>query len=305
MVFSLIGGAIGSALGLGATGTAIASGVGGLAGSMWKENRAISNANKAQKQKLSKLRISAERAGFNPLTALEATGGQGFGPTAAHTAPLASEQAILGSVQGVESILAGDAEIDRAHKKASTELMKLEAQRLEGGFGARTSERVGGTGPALGSNAAQRGAVSAGSDMLKFPMITPISGPTERGAQSVQMKMPDTVVREHIGPMRQSLTMSDGSVYSFPVLQEPEEIAAGYVAETLHENRDQINTLGNMFGFAKSMFDVSPGSFQRGMSHVLEMKERNTRMKRDVPEAKTRDFKSRAILQTGGSPAYK
>lgn len=51
-----------------------------------------------QINKLPRLRESAEKAGFNPLTALLATGGSGFGMTGVQAPPLASFAAVLGEI---------------------------------------------------------------------------------------------------------------------------------------------------------------------------------------------------------------
>lgn len=109
----------------------LVSGVLGIFGAKKKREQARSD----QKKQFERLREAAERGGFNPLTALQATGGAGFGagslPSSAP--PLASLEFIRDGLQGVSDELTGVAAEKRATDRFNRELAELQLERAKKG----------------------------------------------------------------------------------------------------------------------------------------------------------------------------
>lgn len=102
------------------------------------------------------LRASAEAANFNPLTALMATGGAGFGSQGiASATPLASFSAIQGAVDEGVSFLSGETARDDERQRVQDRLQELRLEEAEAGGAGETSARtvgargVGGNQPRL------------------------------------------------------------------------------------------------------------------------------------------------------------
>ena len=87
------------------------------------------------------IRESAERAGFNPLTFLEATAGQGFGDYS--SPPLASQELMSGAVEDIVGEVTGSSEAERKRTELENDLLALQVEKL------RAEKEV----PALGRRA--------------------------------------------------------------------------------------------------------------------------------------------------------
>lgn len=141
--------------------------VGGLLGKS-SARKERSNSIKDTIESLPRLRQSAEKAGFNPLTALMATGGAGFNNIASGAAPLASIQAISGAVQGAADVFTGKKAEDDNRQRVIDDLNSIQLERAKAGKAGmvveRTFERsrpsatmpVSGTAPRLGKQAAEK-----------------------------------------------------------------------------------------------------------------------------------------------------
>lgn len=95
-----------------------------------KENR--SNEQRDKVNDLSLLVKGAKKAGFNPLTALLATGGRS-GHTSTQVAPLASTAVIQNAVQGISDVLTGEDEVRRNTNQANLELARLRVEKARAG----------------------------------------------------------------------------------------------------------------------------------------------------------------------------
>ena len=100
----------------------------------------IFGANKARRQakadaanKFIDLRAAAEAGGFNPLTALEATGGGGFGAYPSSAPPLASVELLTGAVQDGIDEIDGTAAMRRAKDRLELDLAKLRLDQARSG----------------------------------------------------------------------------------------------------------------------------------------------------------------------------
>lgn len=96
-----------------------------LGGSILLGDRKRRQDQRDQINNLPRLRESAEKAGFNPLTALLASGGGGFGMTTG-AAPLASQDALFGLIDGVE-----DRQQEKNEKAAKEAADKIAVIRKE------------------------------------------------------------------------------------------------------------------------------------------------------------------------------
>lgn len=118
---------------LGAIATAAApslvSGVLGIFGAKKRRKQARSD----QKKQFERLREAAERGGFNPLTALQSTGGAGFGALPSSAPPLASIDFIRDALSGVADEVTGEAAERRATDRFNRELAELQLERAKGG----------------------------------------------------------------------------------------------------------------------------------------------------------------------------
>lgn len=100
----------------------------------------LASANKARGQaqedafnKFSDLRDAAIHGGFNPLTALEATGGAGFGAFPSSAPPLASVELLTGALQDGADELTGVAETRRATDRLNRDLAALRLDQARSG----------------------------------------------------------------------------------------------------------------------------------------------------------------------------
>lgn len=217
--------------------------------------KARQNALFDEAMKFIRLRDAAERGGFNPLTALENGGVGGFSNLPSGVAPLASTAIITGALQGVGEMLSSKRETKMTEQDVRDDLLKVENERKgAGGYEPvirRSKPGAGNIGvtpvslppvtvrdapPRTGKDPFRSNAVEPGT-IAPFPdLLEQIRGPQPAPkVENVSEDVPADVTRQHIGPMRQSVTMKDGSIYTFPVLQEPEEILAGYASEWLHD----------------------------------------------------------------------
>ena len=85
------------------------------------------------KAKFTDLRASAEKAGFNPLTALMATGGQGFGDYGASIPPLATSNFLSSAASSVAKEMTGEAAVQRATDRANQEMAELALEQMRSG----------------------------------------------------------------------------------------------------------------------------------------------------------------------------
>ena len=118
----------------------LVSGVLGMFGAKKKRKQARSD----QKKQFERLRESAERGGFNPLTALQATGGAGFGAGALPSSapPLASLDFIRDAVKGASDEITGVAAEKRATDRFNRELAELQLEKAKA-----SSENLSPSGP--------------------------------------------------------------------------------------------------------------------------------------------------------------
>lgn len=136
--FSSIGKVVGSLIpGVGPLGGAIGGTIGGLIDGKREDNanegqsRTAENANR---DRFVRLREDAEKAGFNPITALE-NGGLSTAGTTYQKAPLASLDMIAGNIRDLGMELTGEAAQERGRQKLVDDLEKekLENLRLNNG----------------------------------------------------------------------------------------------------------------------------------------------------------------------------
>lgn len=116
------------------------SGVLGIFGAKKKRKQSMSDA----KKQFSRLREAAERGGFNPLTALQATGTGGFANLPSSAPPLASLDFIRDGLTGISDELTGEAAERRATDRFNRELAELQLEKARG-----ATPAVGGTAPRL------------------------------------------------------------------------------------------------------------------------------------------------------------
>lgn len=100
----------------------------------------IFGANKARKQarqdalsKFVDLRASADAAGINVLTALGATGGQGFGAYGSSAPPLASVELLTGALGDYEDERNGTADLRRSTDRLNYDLAKIKLDQARSG----------------------------------------------------------------------------------------------------------------------------------------------------------------------------
>lgn len=118
---------------------------------------------------LPRLRQSAEDAGFNPLTALLATGGQGFNNIPGGAAPLASSQVLSGAIQGVSDLFTEPDKAAEERQRVQDRIQELRLERLEAGDAGDVFARTAGV-AGLGSRPAQSNAPDG-----YFPVGTALS----------------------------------------------------------------------------------------------------------------------------------
>lgn len=102
--------------------------------SLFGANKARQQAQADASNKFVDLRAAAEKAGFNPLTALEATGGSGFGSFPSAAPPLASVELLTGALSAGVDELTGAAAQRRASDRLNLDLAALKLDQARSGF---------------------------------------------------------------------------------------------------------------------------------------------------------------------------
>lgn len=100
--------------------------------SLFGANKQAKDQKAAEYERFPRLRASAEAAGFNPLTALLANGGSGFGE-ATGTAPLASAQILRGMVSDVGDHFAQKKSVKAAQDYAHRRVGQINSERASAG----------------------------------------------------------------------------------------------------------------------------------------------------------------------------
>lgn len=124
--FSALGSILGGPVGA-LAGAVLPSIIGGVSKKNSEKRQNEANVENTLLQ-LPRLRQSAEDAGFNPLTALMATGGQGFNVQTQH-APLASAEVIQNTVQDVGNVLSGEWSREKKRQEVVDDLNKINRDR--------------------------------------------------------------------------------------------------------------------------------------------------------------------------------
>lgn len=101
--------------------------------SLFGASRARSQAKKDASNKFVDLRNAAIKGGFNPLTALEATGGSGFGAYPSSAPPLASVELLTGALEAGADELSGDAGRRRSADELNNDLAVLRLDQARSG----------------------------------------------------------------------------------------------------------------------------------------------------------------------------
>ncbi len=148
--------------------------VGAVAGNVVGAVASISSQNKARRQskqdaanKFVDLRDAAIAGGFNPLTALQATGGAGFGAYTSSAPPLASIELLTGAMDKIHDQASGAAAIRHQMDVVNLQRAKLALEKdraaVVAAYAPPSSARsVGGGSPRLGGNTTVVGTVNAG-----------------------------------------------------------------------------------------------------------------------------------------------
>lgn len=196
-------------------GGAIISAIGGLLGG----NKAAKEARRSALNRLPYLRTSAEAAGFNPLTALLATGGAGFDSDGG--ASLASSQAVFGSLADLFDA-AGDARRERAEAKAA----KLEQETRELGGELRGSARSVAIQDSLRTRSS---AATTYSQDVAEAVSVPLAS-TDIGLEGSQWNTDNADPRdtaEHAGSLVRTWTLPNNRVMSIPEGPDLDSVASG------------------------------------------------------------------------------
>lgn len=132
----------------------------GLLG-LFAANKARQQAKGDARRKFLDLRKAAELGGFNPLTALQATGGAGFGAYPSSAPPLASIELITGAVDGWTKGTSKYAQAN-AHKGLARDLDALDKDRNRPALSGFAPDLVG-SGPSPLGKKPQRAYVRGGA----------------------------------------------------------------------------------------------------------------------------------------------
>lgn len=129
----------------------------GSAFSLFGANKARQQAKGDAFNKFADLRDAAINGGFNPLTALQATGGAGFGAYPSSAPPLASVELLTGGLQKASDEVTGVAAQRRAADRLNLDMAQLRLDQARSGVVAYAPRSAaGGVGsgpPALGRSA--------------------------------------------------------------------------------------------------------------------------------------------------------
>ena len=130
-----------------ATAWSIGSGIGKVVGGLFGRRSAAKQARRQREQEISDfknkgkwIRQSAERGGFNPLTMLNATGGN-LGRVSSGVPPLASTSFLLDGIQDLSDGFTGRAAIEAAQAREDLRLTRVQADRIEAGEAGRIAGR--------------------------------------------------------------------------------------------------------------------------------------------------------------------
>jgi len=105
----------------------------GGAFSLFSASKQRSQAKEDAANKFIDLRASALAGGFNPLTALQATGGAGFGAYPSSAPPLASIEFLTGAADGIVDEVSGAADLRRATDRLNFDLAALKLDQARSG----------------------------------------------------------------------------------------------------------------------------------------------------------------------------
>ena len=105
----------------------------GGAFSLFGASKARKQAKEDAANKFIDLRAAALAGGFNPLTALESTGGAGFGAYPSSAPPLASIELLTGAADGVVDELSGAADLRRKTDQLNYDLAALKLDQARSG----------------------------------------------------------------------------------------------------------------------------------------------------------------------------
>lgn len=140
--------------------------IGGLFG-MGAAKKARRQALYDARHKFEVLRDAAIRGGFNPLTALQATGGAGYGAFPSSAPPLASVELLTGALQGAADEITGEAAQRRAADRLNLELAQLRLDQARSGVVAyappSAAAGIGGGPSPLGRSASVTATASGGT----------------------------------------------------------------------------------------------------------------------------------------------
>lgn len=100
--------------------------------SLFGQSKARSQARADSRSQFVRLRGAAEKAGFNPLTALQATGGAGFTGFPSSAPPLASIELLTDAASGISDEITGKAAQDRAKEAMELDLAKIKLEQARG-----------------------------------------------------------------------------------------------------------------------------------------------------------------------------
>lgn len=211
----IVGGGIGFALG-GPAGAKVGAGLGSSIGASLDAKDA---AKKERKRALgdsalqfARLRDAAVTGGFNPLTALVATGGQGFQRFPTGVPPLASAPLLSGTVNSFLDELTGE-RLRRDNAQAvQDELARIELEQLKAG-GA----------PGRGVRSADRSAVVVGVGNPIGP------GPVRATGGLTFDKRLEGQVGVNVGAVNQTFTLKNGREVTVPVGPGLDEVVSGAV----------------------------------------------------------------------------
>jgi hypothetical protein len=249
--------------------------VGAVAGPVLGKVFGDDSAEKERKQsrrdarlQFSRLRAAAERGGFNPLTALQATGTAGFNNLPSGSlAPLATSRLVSNAVSGVVDVATGDKARRDAAVEASTRLNEIQAESLDAAGAAKIAQR---TKTQAARVPAVKSSPVSSPESYRPPKVGPNGtsnvpnfgyGPFEVGtvpdAGGTVQTQPDRKTVEHVGPLSRRYTTAAGNTITMPVADDPEEIVSGAVTSWTADNQNAIERLGKAYSRIPSIITPS------------------------------------------------
>ena len=138
---------------------------------------ARTDARKAMKTQFVDLRKAAEKGGFNPLTALQATGGAGFGASSVpfSAPPLATSDFMLNALSSLAVELTSPEEQGKTADRFNTELAEVQNQQAAGGINPSNNAPQESVAPSLSiplARASLTTATEAAKDGPTVPIVT-------------------------------------------------------------------------------------------------------------------------------------